>query len=191
MDTELYKRWSSRTPYFSHPSNDGNVSVNKRMFSKESNPLSSISKGKINRIHFIVLPLYLLFHPLLLTAWPLLNYSCKATKCCFKYINLGTPVSCEQVLLRKWRRNLPGCHDKHCISETYWTESPAQTLTLFLQSRKCCSNSYSKYLFVCHRDLSCKLRLAWKLGQGLKFSPSLQWKQLWVVFFKKVPQLLS
>lgn len=171
MDIELYKRWSSCTPHFSHPSNDGNISVNKLMFSKESNPLSSISKRKIDWVHYFVLTLYLLLHSLVLTAWPLLNYSCKATRCCFKYINLGPPVSCEQVLLRKWRRNLSGCHNKHCISETYFTESPAQTLTLFLQSRKCCLNSYSKYLFVRHRELSCKFGLAGNQDKAWSFLP--------------------
>lgn len=141
------------------------------MFSKESNPLSCISKGKMNWVHFFVLPLYLLFHSLLLSGWPLLNYSCKATKHCFEYINLGPPVSHEQVLLRKWRRNLLGCHNKYCISEAYWTESPAQTLTLFLQSRKCCSNSYSKYLFVRHQELSCKLGLSGNGDKAWSFLP--------------------
>lgn len=141
------------------------------MFSKESNPLSCISKGKINQVHFFVLHLYLLFHSLLLTGRPLLNYSHKATKCYFKYINMGPPVSCKQVLLRKWRRNLSGCHNKHCISETYWTESPAQTLTLFLQSRKRCSNSYSKYLFVRHGQFSCKLGLAGNEDTAWSFLP--------------------
>lgn len=140
------------------------------MFSKESNPLSSISKGKL--IGFTsLLPLYLLLHSLLLTAWPMLNYSCKATKCCFKYINLGPPVSCEQVMLRKWRRNLSGCHNKLCVSETYGTESPAQTLAFFLQSRKRCLNSYSKYLFVRHRELSCKLGLAGNEDKAWGFLP--------------------